>query len=146
MPSTSPKKQSIPKPKRKAKTPKLADSAVVAGFPSPAEQYTENPLDLNEYMVRNAPATFYVRVAGSSMNGAGIFDGDILVVDKSLPAVNGDIVIASVDGEFTVKYLKKRGSFVALEPANPDFNPIVFTHGMELVVWGVATGLVRRFK
>jgi len=136
----------MPKTKQNPKTPNLADSAVVAGFPSPAEQYTENPLDLNEYMVRNAPSTFYVRVAGSSMSGAGIFDGDILVVDKSLPAVDGDIVIASVDGEFTVKYLKKRGSFVALEPANPKFKPIVFSHEMELVVWGVATGLVRRFK
>ena len=125
---------------------KLAESAVVAGFPSPADQYADNPLDLNELMVRNAPATFYVRVAGDSMSGAGIFDGDILVVDKSLPAHDGDVVIASVDNEFTVKRLKKRGAAVSLEPANPAYRPIVFTNEMELLVWGVATGLVRKFK
>lgn len=126
--------------------PPLTDSVVVAGFPSPAEQYTENPLDLNDLMIRNMPSTFYVRVSGESMSGAGIFEGDILVVDKSLPALDGDVIIASVDGEFTVKRLKKRGSLVALEPANPDFKPIVFTDGMELTVWGVVTGLVRKFK
>jgi len=135
-----------PKPKRAITKPPLAESAVVAGFPSPAEQYSENPLDLNDYMVRNAPATFYVRVSGESMSGAGIFDGDILVVDKSISAMDGDIVIASVDGEFTVKQLRKRGGLVTLEPSNPKFKPIVFTHEMELVVWGVVTGMVRRFK
>jgi len=125
--------------------PPLATAAVVAGFPSPAEQYAENPLDLNELMVRNAPATFYVRVSGDSMLGAGILNGDILVVDKSLQAQGNDIVVASVGGEFTVKYLRKRGAGVSLEAANPAYKPIVFTSEMELHVWGVVTGLVRRF-
>ena len=125
--------------------PPLAGAAVVAGFPSPAEQYAENPLDLNEFMVRNAPATFYVRVSGDSMNGAGILNGDILVVDKSLAPQNNDIVVASVAGEFTVKYLRKRGAKVWLEAANPAYPAIVFTSEMELHAWGVVTGLVRRF-
>ena len=134
-------------PNKKTKTfPPIASSVVMAGFPSPAEQYAENPLDLNEFMIRNAPATFYVRVAGDSMNGAGIFDGDVLVVDKSVPASYGDIVIAALDGEFTVKYLRKRGTSAMLEAANPKYAPIVFTAEMELRIWGVVTGLVRKYK
>jgi len=136
-----PKKPPAPKT-----LPPLATASVVAGFPSPAEQYAENPLDLNELMVRNAPATFYVRVSGDSMNGAGILNGDILVVDKSLQARGNDIVIASVGGEFTVKFLRRRGARVSLEAANPAYKPIVFNSEMELQVWGVATGLVRRFS
>ena len=132
--------------KSKKALPPLVSSSVVAGFPSPAEQYAENPLDLNEWMVRNAPATFYVRVAGDSMNGAGILHNDILIVDKSLDAQNGDVVIASVNGEFTVKYLRKRGMAVSLEAANPNYHPIQFTSEMELQTWGVVTGLVRKFK
>ena len=76
---------------------------VAAGFPSPAEQYLEPPLDLNELLVKRPAATFFVRVSGDSMIGAGIHDGDILVVDRSLRPVSGDVIIASVDGEFTVK-------------------------------------------
>ncbi|MCL1888821.1 MAG: translesion error-prone DNA polymerase V autoproteolytic subunit [Kiritimatiellaeota bacterium] len=133
-------------PRGKKTLPPLATAAVVAGFPSPAEQYAENPLDLNELMVHNAPATFYVRVAGDSMSGAGILNGDILVVDKSLAAQNNDIVVASVGGDFTVKYLRRRGAKVSLEAANPAYPAIVFASEMELRVWGVATGLVRRFN
>jgi len=128
------------------KNPPLAGAAVVAGFPSPAEPYAENPLDLNELMVRNAPATFYVRVSGDSMTGAGILSGDILVVDKSLQARGDDIVVASVNGEFTVKFLRRRGAKVSLEAAHPAYKPIVFSSEMELQVWGVATGLVRKFS
>lgn len=97
-------------------------------------------------MIRNTPATFFVRVAGDSMVDAGILDGDILVVDKSLASQNGDVVIASVDGDFTVKYLRKRGARVSLEAANAKYKPIVLSSEMELTIWGVVTGLVRRFK
>lgn len=131
---------------KKEKLPPLMASAVVAGFPSPAEQYTEKNLDLNELMITNPPATFFVRVAGDSMNGAGIHDGDLLVVNKSLGAKSGDIVIANVEGEFTVKFLRKRGRRVFLEAANPAFAPIDFTPGMELMIWGVVTGVVRKFR
>ena len=79
---------------------------VVAGFPSPAEQYLEPPLDLNELLVRRPAATYFVRVEGDSMVGAGISDGDLLVVDRSLRPANGDVIIASVDGDFTVKTLR----------------------------------------
>ena len=89
--------------------PPLMESPVAAGFPSPAEQYAEMPLDLNELLVRNPPATYFVRASGDSMTGAGIRSGDILVVDRSLDAADGSIVIANVDGEFTVKRLRMNG-------------------------------------
>ena len=89
--------------------PKLSGS-VVAGFPSPAEQYMEPPLDLNELLVKRPAATYFVRVSGDSMTGAGINDGDILVVDRSLRPADGDIIIACVDGDFTVKRLREEGT------------------------------------
>ena len=88
--------------------PKLSGS-VVAGFPSPAEQYMEPPLDLNELLVKRPAATYFVRVSGDSMTGAGINDGDILVVDRSLRPADGDIIIACLDGDFTVKRLREQG-------------------------------------
>ena len=84
--------------------------SVVAGFPSPAEQYMEPPLDLNELLVRHPAATYFVRVSGDSMIGAGINDGDLLVVDRSLRPADGDIIIACVDGDFTVKMYRERGT------------------------------------
>ncbi len=89
--------------------PKLSGS-VVAGFPSPAEQYMEPPLDLNELLVKHPAATYFVRVSGDSMTGAGINDGDLLVVDRSLRPADGDIIIACVDGDFTVKILREEGT------------------------------------
>lgn len=83
--------------------------SVVAGFPSPAEQYLEPPLDLNELLVKRPAATYFVRVQGDSMSGAGISDGDLLVVDRSLRPADGDVIIASVDGDFTVKTYRRRG-------------------------------------
>lgn len=119
--------------------------AVPAGFPSPAEDYVEGDLDLNEYLVRNPAATFMVRVQGDSMIGAGIHDGDVLVVDRSREAAPGKIVVAVLDGELTVKRLARRGEQYLLEPENPDYAPIVVENGRELFVWGVVTGMVRRF-
>lgn len=127
---------------------KLSGS-VAAGFPSPAEQYFEPPLDLNELLVKRPAATYFVRVEGDSMTGAGINDGDILVVDRSLRPADGDIVIASVDGEFTVKTLRmKRGGAreVWLEPANPRFDPIRLAPGQELDYFGKVTACIHRFK
>lgn len=130
-----------------SKEPKarLVDATVAAGFPSPAQQYSSEPLDLNELLVRKPIATFFVRAAGDSMIGAGIRPGDILVVDRSLEAGNGSIVIAAVDNEFTVKYLRKDESGVRLEAANPAYSPIVFTEGMELKLFGVVTAAIHRF-
>ena len=128
------------------KLPALFTSTVEAGFPSPAEQYIEKALDLNELLVNHPSATYFVRAAGESMIGAGIHPGDILVTDRSLDAVSGDIVIAAVDGEFTVKYLRYDGKSVWLEPANPDYSPIYFSGDQELRLFGVVTAVVRKFK
>ena len=102
---------------------KVAGS-VVAGFPSPAEQYQEPPLDLNELLVKRPAATYFVRVEGDSMIGAGIHDGDLLVVDRSLSPASGDVIIASVDGDFTVKTYRRDKDGIRLEPANPSY-PVI---------------------
>jgi len=126
--------------------PPLMESSVAAGFPSPAEQYAEMPLDLNELLVHNPPATYFVRASGDSMTGAGIRSGDILVVDRSLDASDGSIVIANVDGEFTVKYFRKDADgSVRLEPANRRYRAIKFSEGMELRLFGVVTALIHQF-
>lgn len=128
----------------KTYTPLMA-SSVVAGFPSPAEQYIESPLDLNELLVRKPSATFFVRATGDSMTGAGIQSGDILVVDRSLEAVDGSIVIAAVDREFTVKTLRRDASGVRLEAANRKYKPIALGEGMELQIFGVVTAVIHQF-
>lgn len=127
------------------KRPFLLLNPVVAGFPSPAEQYIESPLDLNELLVRKPAATFFVRAAGDSMLGAGIRPGDILVVDRSLEPEDGSIVIACVDNEFTVKYLRKDAAGVRLEAGNRRYQPIVLQEGMELRIFGVVTAVIHRF-
>lgn len=128
------------------KKAQIVADTVSAGFPKPAEQYLQTPLDLNELLVRNRPATFFVRVSGDSMEGAGIRNGDLLVVDRSLDAKDGDIVVAYVGDEFTVKYLKRGGDgSVALHPANPKYKPIVFSGEMTLSVFGVVTAAIHRY-
>lgn len=122
----------------------LFSSPVPAGFPSPADDYIEGQLDLNEYFVPHPASTFYVRVTGESMNGAGILPGDILVVDRSLEAVHGAVVIAVVNNELTVKRLYKQNGRIELHPANPDFSVMTFGQDMELVIWGVVSGVTRK--
>ena len=119
--------------------------SVAAGFPSPAEQYQEPPLDLNEFLVKRPAATFFVKVSGDSMIGVGIHDKDLLVVDRSLRPASGDVIIASVDGEFTVKTYRKDANGVRLEPANPDFPTIRLKHGQELDYFGKVTACIHRF-
>lgn len=124
----------------------LSLSRVPAGFPSPAEDYVEGTLDLNEHLIAHREATFFMRVKGHSMAGAGIADGDLLVVDRALEAGDGDIVVAVLDGELTVKRLWRRGGRVRLVAENPAFDPIELKDGQELVVWGVVTSLIRRVR
>jgi len=131
--------------KKRTEKPVLMAGSVAAGFPSPAEQYVEAPLDLNELLVRKPAATFFVRAAGDSMVEAGICSGDILVVDRSLEAADGSIVIAAVDNEFTVKFLRKDSSCVRLEAANRRYKPILFDEGMELRILGVVTAVIHQF-
>ena len=140
--------------------------SVVAGFPSPAEQYLEPPLDLNELLVKRPAATYFVRVQGDSMSGAGISDGDLLVVDRSLRPADGDVIIASVDGDFTVKTLRLgngergtgngmrgngewgtgNGGGIRLVAANPKYPDIVLKSGQELDYFGMVTACIHQFK
>ena len=123
----------------------LAAHRVPAGFPSPATDYAEDGLDLNGYLVQHPAATFLFSVQGHSMQGAGILDGDKVVVDRSVQARHGHIVIAVVDGEFTLKRLYQRHNRLELHPDNPDFQPIRLTPGKQLEIWGVVVGTVRRY-
>jgi DNA polymerase V len=123
----------------------LFSHKVTAGFPSPADDYIEGRLSLDEHLIQHKDATFFVRAKGNSMVGAGIFDGDLLVVDKSLNPSSGDIVIAIVDGDLTVKRLIKRGATITLKPENPRYKEIEFKDGQELQVWGVVTSTVKKF-
>lgn len=119
---------------------------VPAGFPSPAEDYAEGLLDLNEYLVEHEAATFYIRVQGHSMTGKGILDGDVITVDRALEARNGDVVVAVIDNELTIKELSIEGKAISLLPHNPDFQPITLKPGQELTVWGVVVGVVRKLR
>ena len=118
---------------------------VPAGFPSPADDYIEGRLSLDEHLIPHKDSTFFVRAKGTSMVGAGIFDGDLLVVDKSLTPSSGDIVIAVIDGELTVKRFVQRDGKVILKPENPRFKEIELKEGQELQVWGVVTSTVKTF-
>lgn len=124
----------------------LFASRVPAGFPSPAEDYAEGHLDLNEYLVEHEAATFYVRVQGHSMSGAGILDGDVIAVDRALEARHGDIVLAVIDNELTVKELYRLNGQVRLLPHHPDYAPIEIKPGQELTIWGVVKGVVRKLR
>lgn len=122
----------------------LAGEAVPAGFPSPAEEYLERPLDLNEYVAPRPEATFFVRVSGDSMTGAGIHHDDILVVDKSQQPTPGNVVIAFVEGEFTVKRLVREGEDLTLAPENPAYTPITLAPETEFEIWGVVRYVVHK--
>lgn len=115
---------------------------VKAGFPSPAEDYLEENLDLNEYLIKHAAATFFVRVDGDSMKGAGIHRGDILIVDRALEPSNGKIVVAVINGEFTVKRIRIEKTKVFLEPENPKYVPIEINPESDFEVWGVVTFVI----
>ncbi len=119
-------------------------SSVSAGFPSPADDYVEKNLDLNEMMINHPAATFYVRVEGDSMQDAGIQSGDLLVVDRSLEAVDGKIVVAILNGEFTVKRIEIRGNRVRLLPENVLYSPIEISADSDFQVWGIVTYVIHK--
>ncbi len=120
----------------------FADFSVPAGFPSPAEEYLEPKLDLNQYLVKHPAATFFVRVQGDSMIGAGIHDNDILVVDRALEPKNGDIAVCVIDGEFTVKRLQIIDNEMYLAPENGKYKPIKVTKFQDFQVWGIVTYII----
>lgn len=124
----------------------LAQSKIAAGLPSPVQDYTEQSIDFNEYLIRNPNTTFVVKVASLSMLGAGIDVDDDLIVDRSIPAKNRNIVVALVDNDFTVKRLMIEGEKKWLQAENPEFPDIHFNDGQEMVIWGVVTRVIKNLK
>jgi len=120
----------------------VATSKVSAGFPSPVDDGMDATLDLNRELVKNPPATYFVRVAGDSMLEAGIHDGDILVVDRSLPPSEGRVVIAALNGDLLVKRLLRKGGMLWLAPENDKFPPIQVREEEDLIIWGVVTRVI----
>lgn len=123
-------------------------AGVQAGFPSPADDFIDKRLDLNEHLIPHPAATFFVRAAGNSMLGAGIHDGDLLIVDRAVEACAGRVVIAAVHGELTVKRLERRGARLLLVAANPDYPPLDVTEaadkGEGFEVWGVVSHVIHK--
>lgn len=119
-------------------------SPVEAGFPSPAEEYVDRKLNLHEHLVRNEAATFFLRAHGDSMSGAGIHDGDLLIVDRSLQAAHNRIVIAAIEGELTVKRLVRRNGQTLLMPANPHYPPLDITECEYVFIWGIVTYVIHK--
>lgn len=135
LPDDNPEKMALP----------LYEHKVVAGFPSPAEDYLEARLDLNEKLIHNKEATFLLSVQGDSMKDVGIMDGDILVVDRSLQPQDGKIVIAALDGELTVKRLSIKSTGTWLVPENDRYPPIAVRESSDIVIWGVVTATISQF-
>ena len=125
-----------------------AQEGVRAGFPSPAQDYTTEAIDLNKELVRHPSSTFYARCVGDSMKDSGIDDGDLLVIDKSLEPSEGDIVVAFIDGDFTLKriHIAPEHNCLMLMPSNPDYQPIKVTEENHFVIWGIVTYNIKRQK
>ena len=122
----------------------LAEEGISAGFPSPADDFKEIRISLDKELVKNKEATFYARVDGDSMVGAGLEDGDLLVIDRSLNPENGKIAICLVDGEFTVKRIKKGKNKLYLMPENKKYKPIELREENELIIWGVVEYVIKK--
>ena len=123
----------------------LYPTSVNAGFPSPAEDHIDIGLDLNEYLVKHESSTFYIYVQGSSMINSGICDGDLIIVDRSLEPCSNNIVLAVIDGEFTIKKILKKNNTIYLMPDNNNYNPICIDDSMDFQVWGVITHSIHHF-
>tara|TARA_B100001248_G_scaffold130097_1_gene97580 strand:- start:1485 stop:1874 length:390 start_codon:yes stop_codon:yes gene_type:complete len=121
------------------------EGGVSAGFPSPAEDYMHSKLDLNDLLIDHPSATYYVRVNGDSMLGAGIHSGDLLVVDRSLEVIDNSIVVANINGEFTVKRIKKNKNKMFLVPENKKYKPIEVTEEMDFELFGVVAHVIHHF-
>ena len=130
---------------RKTNIP-LLNSSISAGFPSPADDYEEENIDLNEHLIKNPFSTFFLKVKGSSMINAGILDKDLIIVDKSLIPKPGNIVIAMIDGEFTIKKLKIKNGKLYLKAENNNYQDIDFKDYREIQIWGVVIYSVHDFK
>lgn len=120
------------------------DSGISAGFPSPADDFKEERLSLDDELIKNKEATFFARVSGHSMTGAGLDDNDLLIIDRSLDPENNKIAVCFIDGEFTVKRLKIENDTIWLLPENPDYKPVKVTDDNELVIWGIVTTVIKK--
>ncbi len=118
--------------------------SVPAGFPSPAEDFVEEKLNLDKYLIKNPPSTFFVRVAGDSMTGAGIYPDDILIVDRSLEPKNKDVIIALLEGEFTVKRFVKHNGKCYLKPENAAYKAVEIPQDRTFMIWGVVTNVIHK--
>ena len=122
----------------------LAQEGISAGFPSPADDFKELRISIDQEVVRNEEATFYARVSGQSMQGAGLDDGDLLVIDRSLEPQHDKIAVCYIDGELTVKRLKVAAEGIFLMPENPNYKPIKMNEENELIIWGIVTYVVKK--
>lgn len=122
----------------------IVNEDISAGFPSPAEDFKEIRISLDKELVNNEDATFYARVRGNSMIDANIEDGDLLVIDRSIETRDGKIAVCMVDGEFTVKRLKVEKDCIFLMPENKNYKPIKVVEGIELIIWGIVTYVIKK--
>ncbi len=120
------------------------DIGISAGFPSPANDFKETRISLDEELIRNKEATFFARVSGQSMIGAGLDDNDLLVIDRSIAPTNNKIAVCFLDGEFTVKRLRVEGSEVWLQPENPNYPIIKITEENNFIIWGIVTNVIKK--
>ncbi len=121
------------------------DDGISAGFPSPALDFVDVSIDLNKHLIKHPSATFYGRVKGVSLKDAGIDDGDLMIIDRSLEPVNGKIAVCFIDGEFTAKRLRIKNKEVWLMPENEAYQPIKVTQDNELIIWGIVTHVIKSF-
>tara|TARA_B100000073_G_scaffold346072_1_gene356597 strand:- start:2869 stop:3300 length:432 start_codon:yes stop_codon:yes gene_type:complete len=122
----------------------LIDQGISAGFPSPADDFKEIRISLDKELVKNEEATFYARVSGDSMQGAGLENGDLLIIDRSIEPSNNKIAVCFVDGEFTVKRIKIESKKVHLMPENKKYSPIEINEENELIIWGIVTYVIKK--
>lgn len=122
----------------------IADGGIKAGFPSPAQDFLDLAIDLNKELIKHPASTFYGRVKGDSMIDAGIYDGDILIIDKSLDPRDGDMAVCYIDGEFTIKHIKIEKNAIWLIPANEQYKPIKVTEDNDFLIWGIVTYSIKK--
>lgn len=147
LPGAGPGSHSPPRPWGECELHALQlESRIRAGFPSPAEDFQAKRIDVLEHLIKHPQATYSMTVRGESMREAGIFDGDVLLVDRAIKPSHGQIVVAVVDGDFTCKQLWQRGGRLKLKAANPTFADIVPTEGQTVEVWGVVIAAIKQFK
>ncbi|WBU90397.1 LexA family protein [Cellulophaga omnivescoria] len=120
------------------------DTGISAGFPSPADDFKENRISLDKELIKNPEATFFARVSGESMIGAGLENNDLLVIDRSLEPAHNKIAVCYLDGEFTVKRLKVENNLVWLQPENPNYKPIQITEENNFIIWGIVTNVIKK--